>query len=144
MFPCTCKIANIITGVFLRITYVHDILCPHNWLLNITLLNSFTLDLMIFNEFEQETYLYQLTQSSPKLTIRWFLHPCISKSVNRWKVLHSVNWNISEWPLNAHGMFTEIRISGIVPWFSRSMQSHWMLLNDRHISVAIQIFFFQE
>ena len=28
-------------------------------------------------------------------------------------ILLSVNWNISECPLNAYGMFTEIRISGI-------------------------------
>ena len=32
------------------------------------------------------------------------------------KILLSVNWNISECPLNAHGMFTEIRISGTVQW----------------------------
>ena len=32
------------------------------------------------------------------------------------KILFSVNWNISECPLNAHGMFTEIQISGIVQW----------------------------
>ena len=35
---------------------------------------------------------------------------------HRMKILHSVNWNISECPLNAHGMFTENQISGIFQW----------------------------
>ena len=62
------------------------------------------------------------------------------------KILLSVNWNISECPLNTHGMFTEIRISGIVQWpFSR----HSVPLNaaewQAHFSDYSVIFFdFQE
>ena len=37
-------------------------------------------------------------------------------NINRMKILLSVNWNISECPLNAQGTFTEIRISGTVQW----------------------------
>ena len=46
---------------------------------------------------------------------------------HRMKILLSVNWNISECPLNVYGMFTEIRISGIVQWpFSDLTVRYWM------------------
>ena len=65
---------------------------------------------------------------------------------HRMKILLSVNWNISECPLNTHGMFTEIRISGIVQW---PFSGHSVPLNaaewQAHFSDHSVIFFnFQE
>ena len=66
-----------------------------------------------------------------------------SWNTHRMKILLSVNWNISECPLNAHGMFTEIRISGTVQWpFSK----HSVPLNaaewQAHFSDHSVIFFY--
>ena len=64
------------------------------------------------------------------------------KNYHRMNILLSVNWNISECPLNVHGMFTEIRISGTVQWpFSK----HSVPLNaaewQAHFSDHSVIFF---
>ena len=40
----------------------------------------------------------------------------LTSNQHRMKILLSVTWNISECPLIAHEMFTEIRISGMVQW----------------------------
>ena len=58
----------------------------------------------------------------------------------RMKTVLSVNWNI----LNVHWMLTECLLkSGFQALFSdisMYIQSHWMVLNCRHISVIIQYF----
>ena len=51
------------------------------------------------------------------INVYWFQYSLMHKDkMHRMKILLSVSWNISEYPLNAHGMFTEIQISGIVQW----------------------------
>ena len=44
------------------------------------------------------------------------LRPCMYRNDHKMKNIFSVNYNFSECPLNAHGMFTVIHISGIVQW----------------------------
>ena len=61
---------------------------------------------------------------------------------HRMKILLPVNWIISECPLNAHGMFTEIRISSTVQW---PFSGHSVPLNaaewQAHFSDHSVIFF---
>ena len=66
-----------------------------------------------------------------------------SSCVHMMRILISINWNISECPLNPHGMFTEIRISRIVQW---PLSEHSVPLNaiefQFHIrEQTIQVFF---
>ena len=72
----------------------------------------------------------------------WMVFNGGSKSGHRMKLLLSVNWNIYECPLNAHGMFTEIWISGTVQW---PFTGHSVQLNaaewQAHFSDHLVIFF---
>ena len=55
----------------------------------------------------------------------------LENHLHRMKIFLSVNWNISQCPMIAHGMFTEIRISGIVhvvifQWSLSPTECCWM------------------